>query len=216
MNFIAFFMPIKTIFGLMILVNAFTNWIHAQSLLEVIGVITGILCVYFAAKNIIWNWPFAIVSVCVYIVIFFEAKLYADMGLQFYFLGMNIYGWYFWSRKPKSEAKVPVIRITQKETVFSIIGIVVFTAVLGFVLKKGTDAAFPFVDSFCTACSLIAQVLLARKVLENWLIWIFVDVIYVMVYTAKNLHLTAGMYALYLIIAALGYRDWKRDYQLQK
>ncbi len=196
--------------------TAFTDWVSAQSPLEATGVVTGILCVYLAAKNVIWNWPFAIISVAIYIIIFFEAKLYADMGLQFYFLAMNIYGWYFWSRRSKSEQKVPVERITQKEIIVSIIGVVLFTAILGFLLKHGTDAAFPFIDSFCTACSLIAQVLLARKVLENWLIWVFVDVIYVIVYSAKNLHLTASMYALYLIIAALGYRDWKKDYQLQK
>jgi len=211
-----FFYAYKTIFGFMLLITAFTDWIRAQSPLEVTGVITGILCVYLAAKNIIWNWPFAIVSVCVYIIVFFEAKLYADMGLQFYFLAMNSYGWYFWGRKPKTEEKVPVIRISRNEILLSVVGVVLFTAVLGFLLKQGTDAAFPFVDSFCTACSLIAQALLARKVLENWLIWIFVDAIYVIVYTAKNLHLTAGMYALYLIIAALGYRDWRRDYRLQQ
>ena len=198
------------------MMTAFTDWVRAQNPLEVTGVITGILCVYLAAKNIIWNWPFAIVSVSVYIVIFFKAKLYADMGLQFYFLAMNIYGWYFWSRKPRSAEKVPVIKINPKETLFSVIGIILFTAVLGFLLKHGTDASFPFVDSFCTACSLVAQVLLARKVLENWLIWVFVDVIYVIVYSAKNLHLTAGMYALYFMIAALGYWDWRRDYKLQK
>jgi len=209
-------MPIKLSLVFMILLNAFTDWVRAQNPLEVTGVITGILCVYLAAKNIIWNWPFAIVSVSVYIVIFFKAKLYADMGLQFYFLAMNIYGWYFWSRKPRSAEKVPVIKINPKETLFSVIGIILFTAVLGFLLKHGTDASFPFIDSFCTACSLVAQVLLARKVLENWLIWVFVDVIYVIVYTAKNLHLTAGMYALYFMIAALGYWDWRRDYKLQK
>lgn len=198
------------------LITAFSDWVHAQNPLEVIGVITGVLCVYLAAKNIIWNWPFAIISVSVYIVIFFEAKLYADMGLQFYFLAMNIYGWYFWSRKSNSTEKVPVVKIIRKEIILSVIGIILFTAILGFLLKNGTDAAFPFIDSFCTACSLIAQVLLARKVLENWLIWIFVDVIYVLVYAAKNLHLTAGMYVLYFVIAALGYRDWRRDYGLQK
>jgi len=211
-----FFYAYKTIFGFMIVLTAFTDWVRAQNPLEVTGVVTGILCVYLAAKNIIWNWPFAIVSVSVYIVIFFKSKLYADMGLQFYFLAMNIYGWYFWSRKPRSAEKVPVIKITTKETLLSVIGIIFFTAVLGFLLKHGTDASFPFIDSFCTACSLVAQVLLARKVLENWLIWVFVDVIYVIVYSAKNLHLTAGMYALYFMIVALGYRDWRRDYKLQK
>jgi len=210
-----FFYAYKTIFGFKMM-TAFTDWVRAQNPLEVTGVVTGILCVYLAAKNIIWNWPFAILSVSVYIIIFFEAKLYADMGLQFYFLAMNIYGWYFWGRKPRSAEKVPVIKINPKETLFSVIGIIFFTAVLGFLLKHGTDASFPFIDSFCTACSLVAQVLLARKVLENWLIWVFVDVIYVIVYSAKNLHLTAGMYALYFMIVALGYRDWRRDYKLQK
>jgi nicotinamide mononucleotide transporter len=77
----------------------------------------------------------------------------------------------------------------------------------------GTDASFPFVDSFCTACSLVAQVFLARKVLETWLIWIFVDIIYVGVYLIKDLHLTAGMYALYIVIAVVGYRDWHKEYK---
>ena len=170
---------------------------------------------YLAAKNKIWNWPFAIVSVIIYIFIFWDAKLYADMGLQVYFLIMNFYGWYFWSRKDEHE-KVPVSSITRKEIVLSIIGIAAFTAGLGFFLYKGTDASFPFIDSFCTACSLVAQIFLARKVMENWLIWIFVDVIYVGVYIAKDLHLTAGMYALYIYIAAMGYVEWRREYRQTK
>jgi nicotinamide mononucleotide transporter len=193
------------------LVSVFTDWLRNQSLLETSGVITGILCVYLAAKNNIWNWPIAIVSVLIYIFIFFEAKLYADTGLQVYFFMMNFYGWYFWSRKHERK-KVPVTLITLKEIIISVAVIAVFTAGLGFFLYKGTDASFPFVDSFCTACSLVAQVFLARKVLENWLIWIFVDIIYVGVYIFKDLHLTAGMYALYIIIAAFGYFDWRKEY----
>ena len=191
------------------------DWFKSQNLLETSGVITGILCVYLAAKNNILNWPTAIVSVIIYIFIFLEAKLYADMGLQVYFLVMNVYGWYFWSRRSKDE-KVPVSSITPKEIILSIIGISVFTVALGFFLYKGTDASFPFIDSFCTACSLVAQIFLARKVMENWLIWIFVDIIYVGVYIAKDLHLTAGMYALYVYIAAMGYLEWRKEYRLSK
>ncbi len=202
----------RFIFGLMYLISVFTDWLRSQSLLETSGVITGILCVYLAAKNNIWNWPIAIISVLIYIFIFFEAKLYADTGLQVYFLLMNFYGWYFWSRKDQHQ-RVPVSSISFKEIILSLAGIVIFTAMLGFFLYKRTDASFPFIDSFCTACSLIAQVFLARKVLENWLIWIFVDIIYVGVYISKDLHLTAGMYALYIIIAAIGYRDWRNEYK---
>ena len=200
---------------LLTLVNTVTDWIKSQNLLETSGVITGILCVYLAAKNKIFSWPFAIISVIIYVFIFWDAKLYADMGLQVYFLIMNFYGWYYWSRKDDSK-KTHVTSINSREIIFSVIGIVVFTAVLGFFLYNGTDASFPFIDSFCTACSLVAQIFLARKVMENWLIWIFVDIIYVGVYLAKDLHLTAGMYALYIYIAAIGYLEWRREFRLQK
>ena len=193
------------------IISVFSDWLKAQSLLETSGVITGTLCVYLAARNKILNWPFAIVSVIIYIFIFWEARLYADMGLQVYFLIMNFYGWYFWTRKDQSK-KVPVTSITPKEIILSILGIAIFTAALGFFLHRGTDASFPFIDSFCTACSLVAQIFLARKVMENWLIWIFVDIIYVGVYIAKDLHLTAGMYTLYVYIAAMGYLEWRKEY----
>jgi nicotinamide mononucleotide transporter len=196
------------------IIQALQIWWQHQSLSEVIGVITGLLCVYLAAKNIIWNWPLAIISVAIYIFIFYNSHLFADMGLQVYFLITNIYGWYFWSKKPATEEKAPVLRIKRLEVILSVAAVVIFTFLFGSVLKY-TTASFPFLDSFCTACSLVAQILLARKVLENWLIWVFVDVIYVGVYLYKDLHLTAVMYALYIGIALLGYIDWKRDWKKQ-
>jgi len=194
--------------------HALHAWWQHQSLLEIMGVITGLLCVGLAALNNIWNWPIAIISVGIYIFIFFDSHLYADMGLQVYFMGMNIYGWYYWSQKPASEDKTPVMRITQQEVMYSLIAVVVFTIFLGSVLKY-TPASYPYIDSFCAACSLVAQVFLARKVLENWLIWIFVDIIYEGVYIFKNLDLTAIMYAVYVGLALWGYMDWKKDYRKQ-
>lgn len=196
-------------------VKAIETWWAGQSLLEVAGVTSGLVCVYLAAVNNILNWPIAIVSVGIYIFIFWNSKLYADMGLQFYFMIMNIYGWYFWSRKPKTQEKTPVLRIKTIEIIITVPTIILFTVLLGILLKKNTDAAFPYIDSFCTACSLIAQIFLARKVLENWLIWIFVDIIYVGVYISKHLNLTALMYAIYIGIALLGYIDWRKDYRKQ-
>ena len=199
-----------------VLKDSFTQLFLQTGLLEWFGVFTGILCVWLAAKNNIFNWPIAIASVIIYIFIFFESKLYADMGLQVYFLVMNIYGWYFWSKQRNNpEASRPVSLITQKEILLSTLGIIAFTLILGFLLKKNTDASFPFIDSFCTACSLIAQVFLARKVLQNWLIWIFVDIIYVGVYVSKDLYATAVMYALYVYIASVGYLAWRKIYREQ-
>jgi nicotinamide mononucleotide transporter len=184
--------------------------------LEWCGVITGIICVWLAAKNNILNWPIAIVSVLIYIVIFYDSKLYADMGLQVYFFAMNLYGWYFWIKNRKlNQSSSPVLFITANEILFSIIGIIVFTFALGYLLHNHTDAAYPFIDSFCTACSLIAQIFLARKVLQNWLIWIFVDIIYVGVYISKGLYATSIMYALYVYIATVGFLDWHKIYKKQ-
>jgi nicotinamide mononucleotide transporter len=196
------------------IIHILQAWWHHQTLLEISGVVTGLLCVYLAAINNIWNWPVAVISVGIYIFILFDAHLYADMGVQVYFMVMNFYGWYYWSQKPANETKAPVLLITRKETIFSIIAIAIVTFILGSVLKY-TPASYPYVDSFCAACSVVAQVFLARKVLENWLIWIFVDIIYVGVYIYKHLDLTAIMYGIYVAIALLGYIDWKKDYKKQ-
>src|SRR6187402_748251 len=203
------------------IIHAIQEWLRQQSPLEVAGVITGLLCVYLAARNNIWNWPLAIISVTLYIFIFYDARLYADMGLQVYFLAMNVYGWYFWSRKTVSEVKTPVSLITKREILIATSIIAVVTPALGYTLIKLAPvlhykpASFPYLDSFCTACSLVAQVFLARKVLENWLLWAFVDVIYVGVYVFKGLDITAVMYAVYVVIALMGYVDWKKDYRKQ-
>ena len=196
------------------IIHLLQDWWQHQTRLEIIGVITGLACVYLAAKNNIWNWPIATISVTIYIFIFFETHLFADMGLQVYFFVVYLYGWYYWSNKPANEKKIPVAHITRKEVLLSAVAIVVFTFILGTLLKY-TTASFPYLDSFCTACSLVAQVFLARKVMENWLIWIFVDVIYVGVYIYKDLHLTAVMYAIYVGIAIMGYVDWRKDYKKQ-
>ena len=199
-----------------IITESLIQYFYNTKPLEWWGVASGILCVWLAAKNKILNWPIAIVSVSIYIFIFFESKLYADMGLQFYFLITNFYGWYYWNKQknlPKTETKISLI--TKKEILLSIGAIAVFTFFLGFFLYKKTDASFPFLDSFCTACSLVAQVFLARKVLQNWLIWIFVDIICVSVYFSKELYATGLMYALYIIIATIGFLDWRKIYREQ-
>jgi len=190
------------------------DWLHQQTWLEIIGVLTGLLCVALAAINNIWNWPIAIVSVGIFIFIFFKAHLYADMGLQVYFMLMNIYGWYYWSQKPDDEDKIPVLIVTKTELIYAAIAVVIFTFILGSLLKY-TPASFPFLDSFCAACSLVGRVFLARKVLENWLIWIFVNIIYIGIFIFKHLELTAIMYGVYVILALWGYFDWRREYKRQ-
>jgi nicotinamide mononucleotide transporter len=194
----------------MVFAQAFQIWWQQQTWQELTGFVTGLLCVYLAAKNVIWNWPLAIISVVSYAFIFYEKHLFADTGLQVYFLAMNIYGWYHWSKRSPTENLAPVVQITRRQILLSVVGVAVVTIFLGSVLKY-TTASYPYLDSFCAACSVVAQLLLARKVLENWLIWVFVNLIYVGIYLVKDLHLTAIMYAIYVPIAVLGYLDWKKE-----
>jgi len=201
--------------------KAIETWWAGQSLLEAIGFFTGLLCVLLAALNIIWNWPFAIISTGIYIYIFANHRLYADMGQYVYLFISNIYGWYYWSHRSKTEKAIPVTRITKKEAIYSLIVIVVLSPILGYLLTTlapilhYAPAAFPYLDSFCTVCSLIAQLFLARKVLENWLLWVFVDLIYIGVYSLKDLGLTAVLFGIYTILALFGYIDWRKTYKKQ-
>jgi nicotinamide mononucleotide transporter len=198
------------------------EWLQQQSWLELTGVVTGLICVYLAAVNNIWNWPFAIISTGIYIFIFAEAALYADMGQNAYLLGINIYGWYYWSQQPLNAPKVPVIRINRKQISVLLLTAATVTPALGFLLVSMSSilhyqpAAFPYLDSFCTVVSLTAQVFMARKVLENWLIWIFVDVIYVGIYLSKGLQPTAFMFGVYALLALMGYLDWRKEYKRQQ
>jgi len=203
------------------IIHELLDWWHQQSWIELIGVLTGFICVWLAAINNIWNWPVAIISVAIYIYVFYNYQLYADMGLQIYFLITSIYGWYFWSKKSVAEIKIPVTMINKKQIIISVIITVVVTPVLGYTLVTLSPilhykpAAYPYLDSFCTTCSLIAQVYLTRKILENWLIWIFVDIIYVGVYLAKHLQPTAILFFAYIPVALLGYIDWRKEYKKQ-
>lgn len=196
-------------------------WIH-QTWEELTGVITGLLCVYLAAANNIWNWPIAIISTALYVYIFANASLYADMLQYVYLCITSMYGWYQWARHPKTEDKSPILRINKKQVIISSIVIIVATPVLGFTLitfaakLHYNPPAYPYLDSFLTACSFVAQILLARKILENWLLWIFADIIYTVVYFKKNLVDTSIMFAILIIIAIFGYLDWKKVYKTQQ
>ncbi|MDA9554934.1 nicotinamide riboside transporter PnuC [Pelobium sp.] len=180
--------------------------------IEWFGVITGALCVYLAAKENILNWPIAMLSVTTYIYIFYQAKLYGDTLLQFYFLGTSVYGWYYWtfgqSKSLKSER--PVSTLLKKDWLIILFVQVIFCVLIGILLDKYTDTDVPFIDSFCTVMSFIAQYLMTRKKLENWLIWVIVDIAYIPLYIHKNLLATAVLYFVFLLIALKGYFDWKR------
>ncbi len=186
--------------------------IKQTTLIEWVGALTGIYCVYLAAKQSIWNWPVAIISVVAYVVVFYKSQLYGDAGLQIYFLGTSIYGWYFWIRKKEKHEK-PVVSLNKKEFAWIITATLVLSLLLGLFLKHFTPTNVPYIDGFCTAISFIAQILMTRKVLQNWALWIFVDICYVPLYIYKNLFVTAILYVILLVLASMGHIDWKKEYK---
>lgn len=184
-----------------------------MSLLEVSAVVFGIISVYLSTRENIWSWPTAIVNVSLYSLVFYEAKLYADMGLQVVYLMLSVYGWYVWRFGGENRTELHVMRARPTLLAAAAIAAIAFAALLGFLLARSTDADLPYLDSATTATSLVAQFMMTRKILENWLIWIAVDVVYVGMFIYKQLYLTAGLYAVFFVLAVFGYRSWKRSHE---
>ena len=195
----------------------FRSLISSLTPLEGTAVCFGLVSVYLSTRENIWSWPTAIVNVGLYSVLFFREKLYADMGLQVIYLLLSIYGWYEWLYGGENRSALHVSRITAR-LAMRLAGIgVLGSAVLGTLLYRTTDASLPYLDSTLSVFSLIAQWLMTRKVLENWVIWIALDVVYVWMFIfLKQLHFTAFQYAVFLALAVLGFRDWKRSFDTRR
>jgi nicotinamide mononucleotide transporter len=181
--------------------------------LELVAVACGLANIYLTVRQNLWSWFFGAIMVSLYIYIFFQARLYSDAGLQVFFLVMQFYGYYQWTRGPVDHARSlsAVKRLSTRGWSWTGIGTVVGAASLGTAMRRYTDAALPYPDAFTTTVSVIAQFLLTRKYLENWTLWIIADVVYIVVYTIKALYFTAGLYVVFLVLCVKGYRDWKAN-----
>ncbi|MBU1108758.1 MAG: nicotinamide riboside transporter PnuC [Candidatus Riflebacteria bacterium] len=182
--------------------------------IEVTAVIFGFLCVYFTIKENIWCWPTGLVQVFLYIFIFFDAKLYSDVILHIIYVAMQFYGWYFWLHGGKMRKEAVVTQLPRPWLIGTVMISVAATVLLGYFMANRTDASLPYADAFTTVFSLVAQWLLSRKILESWHFWIAVDCVAIGVYYAKDLHLTAGLYVAFLIMAIAGLLRWKKSANL--
>jgi nicotinamide mononucleotide transporter len=178
---------------------------------EVLAVVTGIISVYLSTREHIWSWPTALVNVALYFVVFLEAKLYADMGLQVVYFVLSLYGWYEWLYGGENRTELHVSRASRQLGVRLVVIGAACAALLGTLLARFTDAALPYVDSATTSTSLVAQWMMTRKILENWAVWAVVDVVYIGMFVFKGLYLTAGLYTVFLVLAIMGYVQWKRS-----
>lgn len=181
--------------------------------LEIFAVLMGLLHVFLLTREKIIAWPFGLLSVTTYAWIFYHNQLYSDVILHFAYIALNIYSWWKWSSKTNTTNQLPVTYLNSSLKISLPLLIISATFGLGWFMRQNTDADFPFGDAFTTISSLTAQVLLAFKKRENWILWIIVDVVAIAIYSAKGLYLTAGLYLLYLAISIEGWRSWKTTEQ---
>ena len=182
----------------------------ATTPLELISFVLSVITVLLNIRQNHWAWLFAIISSAAYGMGFFNSRLYGDMGLQVVFILVSIWGWYSWLHGGAQRQALDVTRLDRRGWVVSLIAWAAGFVLLSWFLKTWTDTDVPHADGFLTAGSLLGQVLLSRKKVENWHAWIAVDVLYVGLYLYKHLVLTAILYAVFVAMAAIGLRAWAR------
>ncbi len=180
------------------------------TIFEQIATITGIICVFLQTKENVMAWPFGIVSVSLLIIVFFQANLLSDFILHIILLFLNIYGWIHWFKKSDNEEDKPILSFTKQEKIYVPLFILVGSFAWGTFMNKIFNASLAYVDAFTSVGSLVAQYFLAKKVIENWIIWIIVDVIAIGVYLYKDLYYTSFLFFVFLLLCIKGYFDWKK------
>lgn len=189
-----------------------TEWLFINRI-ELSGAILGILYVLFSIRQSIYTWPTGLLTSVLYIVVFFKSALYASAGLQVYYVFISIYGWYLWLRgnNTKSKSQIPVQNISHRLILkITITTLLIYISIL-FLLINFSDSDVPLLDSLTTSLSITATWMLARKYIEHWIIWIFIDIVSSGLYIYKNLWPTVVLYSVYTIMAIIGYAEWKKD-----
>jgi nicotinamide mononucleotide transporter len=178
--------------------------------LEGIAAAFGVVSVYLSTRQNIWSWPTAIANVALYAVVFYNGRLYGQMGLQAIYLVLSIYGWYQWLHGGAEKTELRVSRASPRLLAVLAAANLVAWVVLAAVLRR-TDAALPWLDALLTTTSLVAQWMMTRKILQNWILWIAVDIVYVPMFMSQRLYATALLYAAFLVLAVMGFVEWRRS-----
>lgn len=195
------------------LLEGLLEGIKQLNLLEALGVIFGLLSVWFAKKESILVFPAGIISVLIYIYLTFGAKLYADMAINAYYFVMSIYGWYYWLKKGPGEKEAPITTNSRKDWIWTLFTLVVSFILLYLILTRLTDSDVPLIDAITTAIFFVGMQLMAKKRIENWIAWIIGDFISIPLYYHKGLILTSFQFFIFFILAVSGYISWKKTLQ---
>ena len=185
---------------------ASSNW-------ELLAVVLAIAYLLLAMREHIGCWFCALVSTAIYTRLYWDVSLFMDSLLNVYYMGMAVYGWYAWRRGGEDHQGIAIRTWPLTAHVIALSVIVVLALINGFLLSRYTQAAFPYLDSLTTWASILTTWMVTRKVLENWIYWIFIDALSIYLYIERGLMLTAGLFALYVVIAVFGFLEWRKNYQ---
>ncbi|MCK9422316.1 MAG: nicotinamide riboside transporter PnuC [Bacteroidales bacterium] len=179
------------------------------SFIELIAVAFGLFCVWFMKKESVLVFPFGIVNVLIYVYIFFTARLYANAAINgFFFIG-SVYGWYSWTRKDTNDKTIRITQCSKLEILLNSLAIIVFFLIIRIVLIRYTTSQIPTWDAITTSVYMVAQWLLSRKKIENWILWISADFIMIVICAVEGLYFSSFQYFVFTIIAVLGFLEWR-------
>lgn len=193
--------------------TAFIEQVSQSSIIEWLAVISSVLYVILATKNNIFCWFFALVSSGLYMYICFDFQLYIESGLQLFYFAMAIIGWVFWSRSNDVGPAIQTWSYGLHTLNIAISGICTF--LLGYFFATYTDQASPYVDAFTTCFSLAATYMVTKRILENWIYWIIIDLISIFLYSERELYLTSILYLLFTLLAVIGFMSWQKKLKRQ-
>ena len=179
-------------------------------MIEIVAVLLGIANIVLIIRRSVWNFPVAIVMVALYFIIFRDAKLYSDAGLQIFFAAINLYGWWSWNRNKGDSGVISVRRLPATGYALWITGSILAIWAWGAIMHAETDASYPYWDASVAMLSILGQILMTRRFVENWHYWIIVNIISIPLYIFKDLHLTAGLYGIFLVLAIAGLVEWRK------
>ena len=177
--------------------------------IELAGALVTVASIFLATRENVWYYPTGIASVLLYARIYFDAKLYAEAGLQIIWLVLLLYGWYHWLRGGTNETELPVSRTPRWGWLIAVSTGALMTAVIVAMQRRFTDNPAPFVDSAIAAWSIVAQWMTARKWIESWFFWLAVNAVAVPLYISRDLWPTAVLYAVLFVLAIEGWRKWR-------
>lgn len=187
-----------------------------QNYLELIATVTGLIYIYYGIKGDKRLWIYGFISSFIYVYVFLSAGIYADMGLSLYYVGVSIYGWVHWTYYGTSnKVELPITRTKPGEAFILLLVTGLIYLLIVYILSNYTDSNITHWDAFTTSASITATWMLARKMLEQWLIWVVVDAVSLGLYIYKGLYFTSFLFLVYTVMAIIGYIQWKRQLEKQ-